>query len=89
MEIYQGKSFFFCYLKEEEEGEKKAAVLQSGRSGHARLLALTPARSGPAKDMRRLQAVNKVEPIGWRSAIVPPSMLCGRWPGIVGMWRWS
>lgn len=55
MEIYQSRIF---------PKEEKAAPLQSGRSGRTRLLALTPARSGPAKDMRRLQAVNKVEPIG-------------------------
>lgn len=55
MEIYQSRTF---------STEEKAAPLQSRRSGHTRLLAPTPARSGPAKDMRRLQAVNKVEPIG-------------------------
>lgn len=68
---------------------KKAAVHQSKDGGRARLFAPTPALWSPAKDMRRLQAVNKVEPIGWRSAFVLPSMLCERWPGIVGIWSWS
>lgn len=68
--------------------EGKATLHQSRDCRHTHPFSSAPALGGLAKDMRRLQAVNKVEPIGWKSAFVILCMLCERWPGMSGMWCW-
>lgn len=48
----------------------KATLHHSGECRHTPPLSAAPSLRGLANDMRSLQAVNKVEPIGWKFAFV-------------------